>query len=392
MQPKFTYIFDRQECLDTHKYSFGSGLLFSGQKARAGAAILASRAALRSGIGVLSIWSEECNYGVYNTAVPEAILFEKSALFEHSTLDDAAALDKSASLDTLAKYDALAIGPAWGLGKDRYELLDAILRSRHSALLAHSPHLPHFQALVLDADALSIIAKERALLDYLQGVVLTPHLGEFSRLVQKDLSSASEEEILLYLNDFVRTTGSICVLKKYFKSLKANAVVATPKFCRKGGTELELNCGEPSSGGELGAQGGGFGASSGENGSGTNFWSGGEVDFYANTSGNPALATAGSGDVLTGIILSFLAQEAASRKAAAAAPQAAAQEAAAPISHLVRLAVYVHGRAADLAVKKMACASVIASDIVDHIPYVIKEMEVGFDLEKFSPKINPKIK
>lgn len=156
---------------------------------------------------------------------------------------------------------------------------------------------------VLDADALNLISKNPSLLKYAKGCIITPHPAEMSRL-----TGQSVEEILgcpaSVCRDFAQKHGLTCVLKTH-----ATAV------------------------------------------------SDGSDRVYVNTSGNHGMATAGSGDVLAGIIGGILAQDGQHRLTML--------EAAA-------LGVYVHGLAGDVAAQKLGKRSLIASDIIDALPLVLK--------------------
>lgn len=145
---------------DTHKNAVGALLLVAGHSGMAGAAILASRAALRAGVGFLRIASPPENRAILQEAVPEAVFVDAT---------DTAALREAA----LASR-ALGIGPGLGTEEEGAGILNQAL-----AMAGGHPML-------LDADALNLIALGRApSLRELGGereVVLTPHPGEMSRL------------------------------------------------------------------------------------------------------------------------------------------------------------------------------------------------------------------
>ena len=152
--------------------------------------------------------------------------------------------------------------------------------------------------LVLDADALNILAQNRKALQKLpKGTILTPHPVELERLLGKCQNSF---ERLTKAAELARSTGVYIIVKG------ANSVIVTP----------------------------------------TN-------SFYINTTGNPGMATAGSGDVLTGIILALLAQ--------GYKPEEAC-----------KLGVYIHGMAGDMAAHRMGEICMNASDIITHLPPAFK--------------------
>jgi hydroxyethylthiazole kinase-like uncharacterized protein yjeF len=147
-----------------HKYGHGHALLVAGGPGRGGAARLAARAALRIGAGLVTL------------AVPAAALAENAARLDAvmlRPLDDAAAL---AALLEDSRITALGLGPGLGLEAAERDLVAAALRSR--------------RPLVLDADALTLVARARDLFALLhEGCLLTPHAGEFARLFP-DLAAA----------------------------------------------------------------------------------------------------------------------------------------------------------------------------------------------------------
>jgi NAD(P)H-hydrate epimerase len=157
--------------------------------------------------------------------------------------------------------------------------------------------------MVLDADALNILARNPKYMQRLpQGSVITPHVGEFARLFGATDSSYVR---LQAAQAYAMTFGVTIVLKG------AYTVVVT----------------------QLGT-------------------------FHFNSTGNPGMATGGCGDVLTGCILSLLAQ-------GFAAPDAA------------RLAVYLHGLAGDIAAAEKGQTALVAGDVVDCLPRAWRSLEEG---------------
>jgi hydroxyethylthiazole kinase-like uncharacterized protein yjeF len=154
--------------------------------------------------------------------------------------------------------------------------------------------------LVIDAGALNILSKHRDLLQYLpQNSILTPHLGEFQRLTQ------------VFANDFDKLEG----LRQFSKQLMCIVIL-------KGAhTAIALPDGK----------------------------------IYFNSTGNPGMATGGSGDVLTGIITGLMAQSYTPEESAI-------------------LGVFLHGFAGDIAAKRRSQQSLLAGDIIDAIGDFYKEM------------------
>lgn len=254
---------------ESHKGTFGHGLLIAGQYGMAGAAILAARACMRSGVGKLTIHTQECNVPILQITVPEAILdIEKGNNCFMDVVDDKA-------------YSAIGIG--CGLGTDIMT---------HRAFLGQVMHNQH--PLVIDADGLNILSEyKQTLNDLPQNTILTPHHGELTRLIGKSTSSDTELKKVL---DVSSKNKLIIVIKGY------NTRIVTP-----------------------------------------------DSMVYVNPTGNPGMATAGSGDVLTGVILGLLAQGYDPVKAAC-------------------IGVYIHGLAGDVAAKEKGEISLLASDIVDALP------------------------
>jgi NAD(P)H-hydrate epimerase len=260
----------------SHKGNFGRALLVAGQQGMAGASVLAARACLRSGVGLLTVHVPLCNNTIVQTSVPEAM----------TSLD----VNECCFTDTpdLAPYQAIGIGP--GLGK-----ADATRQALYH-LLSHSS-VP----MVLDADALNLIGESHSYLRRLpKGSIITPHPGEMDRLVGK---CADSYKRLSRAINLAQTCGVYVVLKG------AYTAVISP----------EGNC-------------------------------------WFNVTGNPGMATGGCGDVLTGIILSLLAQGYDADTAA-------------------KMGVYVHGLAGDLAAREKGEIALTASDVVDYLPKAWKLLE-----------------
>ena len=259
-----------------HKGFFGRALLVAGSKGMAGASVLAARAALRSGVGLLTMHVPAINNPIVQVAVPEAMTSIDSNECCFSDFINA------------ERYTAVAVGP--GLGQSA-ESEAALLH------LIDNSRVP----MVLDADALNILARNPIYLQRLpQGSVITPHIGEFSRLFGATDSSYVR---LQAAQAYATTFGVTIVLKG------AHTVVVTP----------------------LGA-------------------------MLFNSTGNPGMATGGSGDVLTGCILSLLAQGFDAADAA-------------------RLAVFVHGLAADFAADEKGEIALVAGDIVEYLPRAWRSLE-----------------
>ena len=261
----------------SHKGTYGHALLFAGSYGKTGALVLASRACLRTGVGLLSSYIPKTSYNIYQTAVPEAMCY---------TFNDETA---SFSTPDLSVYSAIGVGP--GIGKERLSL--AVLTDVIQKNMQKVP-------MVIDADGLNLLSENKYLLKELpENSILTPHPGEFKRLV-KDYNNDTEK--LEKLKKLANKYKLVIVLKG------AHTVVATP-----------------------------------------------DGRLYFNTTGNAGMATAGSGDVLTGIILSLLAQKYNPLQAAV-------------------FGTYVHGLAGDFAADELGRNSLIAGDIINYLPKAFKKL------------------
>jgi NAD(P)H-hydrate epimerase len=321
---------------DAHKGDFGRALVVAGSVGMAGAAVLCASAALRSGAGLVRVCVPEELFPVIHIGVPEATCIERRhngkgsfcavdrSSAEHVS-DDAFALlegenrgDDPFGIPDLSAYDAVAAGSGLGTDVEAAGIVKYILNGYDGKL-------------VLDADALNIIAELREAGSYEDaGVarlsevsrvmtlrpdggaarIITPHPGEAGRLlgvsaaeVNADRSGAART--------LAKTYGAVALLKG------RNTVIAIPYAT--GGRSHE------------------------------------GIAIYTNPTGNPGMATAGSGDVLTGLILALLSQGLGAAEAAIAG-------------------AYLHGLAGDMASEEKGTYGLIASDIREAIPYAIKSV------------------
>jgi NAD(P)H-hydrate epimerase len=256
--------------IDGHKKSFGHVMVMGGSVGN-GAPILTSKAALRSGCGLVTAYVPENAMQALLCFVPEIIsISQQSNEFQDINLSD---------------LDAIAFGP--GLGTDG---LAAQMLSRLLVDFSEKP-------LVIDADGLNLLALDPTKLRLLNKYqVLTPHLGEFARLMGNQFDSS---QIHQQAHEFALKYGVNLVLK-------------------------------------------------GKNSRIYTF----DGRVFENTTGNSGMATAGSGDVLTGIIASLCAQGYEASIAAC-------------------MGVYLHGLAGDKAIESQSEASLIASDLIENLKLVI---------------------
>ncbi|MDB5251553.1 MAG: NAD(P)H-hydrate dehydratase [Flaviaesturariibacter sp.] len=180
----------------SHKGSFGHALLAAGSWGKMGACVLAARASLRSGLGLLTCFVPACGYAIMQTSVPEAMVV---------TDDDVRSLS-SLPPDT-DRYDAIGVGPGIGTGPETGEMLASLLRTFQKPL-------------VLDADALNLISQRPELLESVPaGSILTPHPREFDRLFGAHASDF----------DRIETARRVAAERQLVVLIKGHhTVVATP--------------------------------------------------------------------------------------------------------------------------------------------------------------------
>lgn len=222
-----------------HKGTFGRLLSICGSRSMPGAAALAAKAALRSGVGLVTCAFPECIYNTMTAKLTETLFMPLEGNAQ-GTLSSACTEKLIASLEN---FDAILIGCGLGVNEDTEAVLKAVLEN------AKVP-------VVVDADALNIIAKNKTLLENVSApVILTPHPGEMSRLtgLQTNLIQADRVSCA---GGFSKEHGVYVVLKG------SNTVVASPESDR----------------------------------------------VYVNASGNNGLSKGGSGDVLAGILSAFCAR------------------------------------------------------------------------------------
>ena len=252
-----------------HKGQMGSALIIAGCYGMAGASVLATKACLRAGAGKVTTHVPKRNVAIMQVAVPEAIVSidrEETSFTEGVATED---------------FQAVGIGP--GLGTSEQTAITLIAQLRRTQC-----------PLVIDADALNILASRRAWLQQLpKGVIMTPHPKELDRMEGKCIDSF---ERLTKARELAERLQGYVILKGH------HTAICMPD---------------------------------------------GHVVF--NNSGNAGMATAGSDDVLTGIITGLLARGYERREAC-------------------MLGVYLHGLAGDLAVRELGEESLIASDLIQYLP------------------------
>jgi len=258
-----------------HKGTYGHGLLIAGSYGKMGAAVLASKAGLRSGAGLITAHIPAKGYQVLQTALAEAMVSIDESETHFSRLPE------------LSAYNAIAVGPGIGMHPQTASTLK---------LLIQQTEIP----LILDADALNILGENITWLPFLpKGSILTPHLKEFERLTYKVSDSFERNKLQ---TEFSVRFGVYVILKGAF------TCISFP----------DGRC-------------------------------------FFNPTGNPGMATGGSGDVLSGILLGLMAQ-------------------GYTAAETCLLGTYLHGLAGDIAASYYGFESLIAGDIIDSLPEAFQQL------------------
>ncbi len=251
----------------SHKGHFGHSLIIGGSYGKIGAVTLAARAALSVGAGLVTAFTPKCGYIPLQTALPEAMVVTDT---NENTISN---------ITFKIKPTVIGIGVGLGTNTNTITAFKKFLTENKSQL-------------VIDADAINILSKNKELLNKLpKNTVLTPHPKELERLIG---SWTDDFDKLDKAKTFVNKHQCILVIKG------AHTITVA------------------------------------------------QDRYYINTTGNPGLATAGSGDVLTGIITGLISQGYDALVAAV-------------------FGVYLHGKSADIAVENMGYESLMASHVIDYL-------------------------
>ncbi|HLN53058.1 MAG TPA: NAD(P)H-hydrate dehydratase [Lentimicrobium sp.] len=251
-----------------HKGNFGHGLLIAGSLGKMGAAILAAKAALRAGAGLITAHIPLTGIEPMLMTIPEAMVSPDDSETHFTILPD------------LNPYNAIAIGPGLGTHIESQNAMKFLIQEVRKPL-------------IIDADGLNILAENKTWLSFLPpDSILTPHPKEFERLTSKVDNHLNRLEILRAFS--VRFKVNVILKGAY-------SAVSTP-----------------------------------------------EGDVFFNPTGNPGMATGGTGDVLTGILLGL--------RASGYSPK-----------ETCILGTWLHGKAGDIAAGKLSQPALIASDITENL-------------------------
>lgn len=302
------YIYDDNDLMklpnridDSHKGDYGKVLVVAGSLGMNGACYLASKASYRMGAGLVKAVIPKENRTIMQTMLAEAIIRTYESANELKTSD----MDKI--INDILWASVIVIGPGLGTNKISCELLNLVLKYSKVPILIDADGINILAKIIDDyedtsednKEDISIVAEKRIkiLKNILpKDIILTPHLKELSRLLNVPLVKI-KDNIIEFANICTKDNSFIFIMKD------ARTIVAH------------------------------------------------ENNRFINTTGNSGMSTAGSGDVLSGIIASLIAQ--------GLEPKLGAE-----------LGVYIHGIAGDLATKDKNQYSIIASDIIDGLANV----------------------
>src|SRR5574344_96130 len=256
-----------------HKGTMGNALVIAGSYGMAGAAVLTTKACLRSGAGKVTVHTPKRNIGIMQVSVPEAVIqFDKDETYFSEAIDS-------------DDFDAMAIGPGLGQAENTGVALIAQLRRTMAPT-------------IVDADAINILSNHKAWLQQMpKDIILTPHPKEFERLAGHCTDSY---ERIVKARDLAEHLQAYIIVKGHYSTL-----------CMPDGR------------------------------------------IFFNPTGNSGMATAGSGDVLTGIIVGLLARGYKQGDACI-------------------VGMYLHSLAGDRAARDLGKESMIASDIIQYLPQAFK--------------------
>lgn len=268
---------------DAHKGTMGHAFLLAGSKGIAGCAILCAEACLRSGAGKLTMFTQEANRIILQTAVPESILLIAEDLITDPCMNG---------------YQSIGIGPGIGTSKTIVTFVEKILSESQKLSIP----------VVLDADALHLLATHPQWASLLTNrAILTPHPGEMRHLIEG--FSLNANKMLHSAQELAQRYKITIVFKGHptFICFPTGKILSCPR-------------------------------------------------------GNSGMATAGSGDVLTGVLTGLLAQ-------------------GYSISHATSLAVWLHATAGDYASLKLQEECMLARDIIQHMPQAFSEVKQIMETE-----------
>ncbi|RAP34122.1 NAD(P)H-hydrate dehydratase [Candidatus Marinamargulisbacteria bacterium SCGC AG-410-N11] len=270
----------------THKGRCGKLAILAGSLSMIGAAILAAKAAYRSGVGIVYLFTIDTAVPMLNMMYPEVVVFSLKS--KNGFVSDIALDEILSKLNTL-NINALVIGPGLGINQEVKSLVTQLLTKIEKKI-----------PIIIDADGLKVLNINDVV--NCSNIILTPHPKEFDILFKTNVAKVKnyDEDRLNIIKSIVKNLNCVIILKGF------HTLVANNLYC------------------------------------------------YQNRTGNSGMATAGSGDVLSGVLGSFVAQRN-------------------DLYHNAVSSVYIHGLAGDASYQEKGIG-LIASDIVDSLPKAIKNI------------------
>lgn len=340
-----------------NKGTFGKILLVAGRRNMCGAALLAARACMSAGAGMVKVFTHEANRVIIQQSLPEALL-------DTFTDDDTPAAAAAKLEKSLEWADIAAAGPAMGTDEAAKAFLRKILlyvqkedSGDHigsvgqidNSTPAQKDARRSVRGLVLDADALRLLAGDEDLCGLLAGrrpeiaCILTPHLAEFAALAGRSVAECINDRVVLVQEQADRLSSTIAC-----KDARTLVVRPRPENgCISSGEQTDVEQKDS------------------------------VVRMYLNTTGNSGMASAGSGDVLTGMTAAFLALDFGGKEFCPAGPERTIRpgekktiftekECRAGFAAAVT-AVCLHGAAGDLAAQEFGEQGMTANDLASEL-------------------------
>ncbi|MFW6022429.1 MAG: NAD(P)H-hydrate dehydratase [Halanaerobiaceae bacterium] len=270
-----------QRPANSHKGSFGKVAVFGGTMGMSGAPCLSGKAALRTGAGLVKAVVPENIQTIVAEASSEIITVGIKGLENLLKVDDIEKIE-----DIMSESDVIAAGPGMGKGESVNRVIIKLIKKFEGPL-------------ILDADGINSLENPEILKERKMPTILTPHPGEMSRLINKEISEIESNRIEI-ARSFATEYQVYLILKG------ASTIIAFP-----------------------------------------------DGTIYINLSGNNGMATAGSGDVLTGMLTGLLAMKS-------------------DIEDAIVLGPYLHGVAGDMAAEQIGTYSMVAGDIISNITGALK--------------------
>jgi NAD(P)H-hydrate epimerase len=294
----------------SHKGDYGHVLIIAGSRGKTGAAFMAAKACLRSGAGIVTIGVPESLADIFQSRVTEEMTLVLPDRGDGTLAEKAS----GTILDFLnKKADVIAIGPGIGVSADTSKIIKTLIQYSTSPL-------------VIDADGINSLQDNGRILSKTKvPIILTPHPGEMARLLQKSAVITQQSDPPPPPNRGGRAREGVkSARSELLTKIEQDRINTAISFVKKTRTYLVLK-GVPTI---IAAPDG---------------------NAYINSTGNPGMATAGTGDVLTGMISGFLSQGLKPLEASL-------------------LGVYMHGLAGDIAASEKGMHSLIATDIIENLP------------------------